>query len=56
MFGREAAKLIDYVECYPDGFKKGTDLSKECKKIQIEGFPMWVINGQVRMLRMIMDT
>ncbi|KAI7731069.1 hypothetical protein M8C21_027055 [Ambrosia artemisiifolia] len=47
MFGREAAKLLDYVECFPDGFQTGTDLSKECKKIKIEGFPMWVINGQV---------
>lgn len=47
MFGREAAKVLDYVECYPDGFKTGTELGKECAKIKIEGFPMWVINGQV---------
>ncbi|KAI3704500.1 hypothetical protein L1987_74722 [Smallanthus sonchifolius] len=47
MFGREAAKLLDYAECYPDGFKTGSDLSQECKKVKIEGFPMWVINGQV---------
>ncbi|KAI3747688.1 hypothetical protein L6452_10273 [Arctium lappa] len=47
MFGREAAKLLDYVECYPDGYKTGTELGKECSKIKIEGFPMWVINGKV---------
>ncbi|KAK9071461.1 hypothetical protein SSX86_010030 [Deinandra increscens subsp. villosa] len=47
MFGREAAKLLDYAECFPDGFKSGTELSKECKKVKIEGFPMWVINGKV---------
>lgn len=47
MFGREAAKLLDYVECYPDGFKKGTDISQECKAAKLESFPMWVINGQV---------
>ncbi|KAD5960781.1 hypothetical protein R6Q59_013849 [Mikania micrantha] len=47
MFGREAAKLLNYAECFPDGFKTGTDLSQECKEIKIEGFPMWVINGQV---------
>nr|XP_043632056.1 thiol-disulfide oxidoreductase LTO1 [Erigeron canadensis] len=47
MFGREAAKLLDYVECFPDGFQNGTELSQECKKVKIEGFPMWVINGQV---------
>ncbi|XP_076915389.1 thiol-disulfide oxidoreductase LTO1-like [Bidens hawaiensis] len=46
MFGHEAAKLVDYVECFPDGFKTGTDLSQECKKVKIEGFPMWIINGQ----------
>ncbi|GJT63002.1 thiol-disulfide oxidoreductase LTO1 [Tanacetum coccineum] len=47
MFGREAAKLLNYAECYPDGFKLGTELSQECKDVKIEGFPMWVINGQV---------
>ncbi|XP_024979917.1 thiol-disulfide oxidoreductase LTO1 [Cynara cardunculus var. scolymus] len=47
MFGREAAKLLDYVECFPDGYKTGTELGKECSKIKIEGFPMWVINGKV---------
>ncbi|XP_076882057.1 thiol-disulfide oxidoreductase LTO1-like [Bidens hawaiensis] len=47
MFGQEAVKLLDYAECYPDGFKIGTPLSKECKQVKIEGFPMWVVNGQV---------
>ncbi|XP_071708561.1 thiol-disulfide oxidoreductase LTO1-like [Rutidosis leptorrhynchoides] len=47
MFGREAAKLLDYVECYPDGFKNGIDITKECKAAKLESFPMWVINGQV---------
>ncbi|KAK1410501.1 hypothetical protein QVD17_37038 [Tagetes erecta] len=47
MFGSEALKLLDYAECYPDGFKIGTPLSKECKEVNIRGFPMWVIKGQV---------
>ncbi|KAJ9540894.1 hypothetical protein OSB04_027400 [Centaurea solstitialis] len=47
MFGSEAAKLLDYVECFPDGYKTGTPLGKECSKTIIEGFPMWVINGKV---------
>ncbi|KAK9062043.1 hypothetical protein SSX86_019227 [Deinandra increscens subsp. villosa] len=47
MFGREALELLDYAECYPDGFKIGTPLSQECKKVKVEGFPMWVIKGQV---------
>lgn len=47
MFGREAAKLLDYVECFPEGFRKGTKMIKACTDVGIEGFPTWVINGQV---------
>ncbi|KAE8010695.1 hypothetical protein FH972_007040 [Carpinus fangiana] len=46
-FGREAAKLLDYVECFPDGYRKGTKMIKACTDAGIEGFPMWAINGQV---------
>ncbi|XP_008241994.1 PREDICTED: thiol-disulfide oxidoreductase LTO1 [Prunus mume] len=47
MFGREAAKLLNYVECFPGGFRKGTIMDKACIDVGIEGFPTWVINGQV---------
>ncbi|KAF8410349.1 hypothetical protein HHK36_002877 [Tetracentron sinense] len=47
MFGREAAKLLDYVECYPDGYRRGIKMEKACADAGIEGFPTWVINGQV---------
>ena len=47
MFGSEAAKLLNYVECFPSGFKKGTKMEKECADVGIEGFPTWVINGKV---------
>ncbi|KAJ0097406.1 hypothetical protein Patl1_29195 [Pistacia atlantica] len=47
MFGQDAAKLLDYVECFPDGYRKGTKMAKACVDAKIEGFPMWVINGQV---------
>ncbi|KAM0975189.1 hypothetical protein ACFX13_018542 [Malus domestica] len=47
MFGSEAAKLLNYVECFPGGFRKGTIMQKECFDVEIEGFPTWVINGQV---------
>ncbi|BFG39372.1 thiol-disulfide oxidoreductase LTO1 [Prunus yedoensis var. nudiflora] len=47
MFGREAAKLLNYVECFPGGFRKGTIMAKACIDVGIEGFPTWVINGQV---------
>ncbi|KAF4373815.1 hypothetical protein F8388_007721 [Cannabis sativa] len=47
MFGREAAKHLNYVECFPNGFKKGTLMEKSCAEVGIEGFPTWVINGKV---------
>ncbi|KAM3362957.1 thiol-disulfide oxidoreductase LTO1 [Capsicum galapagoense] len=47
MFGRDAAELLDYVECFPDGFKKGTSMVKACQEAKLEGFPTWVINGEV---------
>uniref|UniRef100_A0A1J3JE63 Thiol-disulfide oxidoreductase LTO1 n=1 Tax=Noccaea caerulescens TaxID=107243 RepID=A0A1J3JE63_NOCCA len=47
MFGREAAKLLNYVECFPQGYKKGTKIFKACSEAGIEGFPTWIINGQV---------
>ncbi|XP_060675343.1 thiol-disulfide oxidoreductase LTO1-like, partial [Ziziphus jujuba] len=47
MFGSEVAKLLNYVECFPDGYKKGTKILKACADAGIEGFPTWVINGQV---------
>ncbi|XP_027360546.1 thiol-disulfide oxidoreductase LTO1 isoform X2 [Abrus precatorius] len=47
MFGNEAAKQLDYVECFPEGYRKGTKMIKACLDAKIEGFPTWVINGQV---------
>ncbi|XP_043713815.1 thiol-disulfide oxidoreductase LTO1 [Telopea speciosissima] len=47
MFGREAAKMLDYVECFPGGYRRGTKIDKACADAGIEGFPTWVINGQV---------
>ncbi|KAF9621750.1 hypothetical protein IFM89_027604 [Coptis chinensis] len=47
MFGEEAAKMLDYVECFPDGIRKGTKMAKACSDAGLEGFPTWVINGKV---------
>ncbi|KAJ9172604.1 hypothetical protein P3X46_015821 [Hevea brasiliensis] len=47
MFGKEALEMLDYVECFPDGYRKGTKIAKACADAKIEGFPTWVINGQV---------
>lgn len=47
MFGREAAKILDYVECFPNGAGKGRKMAKECSAVGIEGFPTWVIKDKV---------
>ncbi|KAG6412478.1 hypothetical protein SASPL_125157 [Salvia splendens] len=46
-FGREAAKILDYVECFPDGVNKGTKMVQACVDAKLEGFPTWIIDGQV---------
>ncbi|OAE24631.1 hypothetical protein AXG93_4080s1110 [Marchantia polymorpha subsp. ruderalis] len=46
MFGREAMKFVDYVECYPEGYRKGVQLAKACDAANIQGFPTWIIKGQ----------
>ncbi|KDP43714.1 hypothetical protein JCGZ_22341 [Jatropha curcas] len=47
MFGKEASGILDYEECFPDGYRKGTKIAKACADAKIEGFPTWVINGEV---------
>lgn len=46
MFGKEALKYIDYVECYPEGYRRGVKLAAACSAANIQGFPTWIINGQ----------
>ncbi|KAG0593172.1 hypothetical protein KC19_1G308800 [Ceratodon purpureus] len=46
MFGKEAMKYLDYVECYPEGYRTGVQIAKECDAVNIQGFPTWIINGQ----------
>lgn len=47
MFGKEAMKILDYVECFPNGAGKGRTMSLDCALVGIEGFPTWVIKNQV---------
>ncbi|KAK4410447.1 Thiol-disulfide oxidoreductase LTO1 [Sesamum angolense] len=42
-----SSKLLDYVECFPDGVSKGTKMAQACVDVNLEGFPTWIINGQV---------
>ncbi len=43
LFGREAVKSFNYVECAEDGKNARPEL---CKKAGILGFPTWVIDGK----------
>lgn len=47
MFGREASKILNYIECFPDGAGKGRMMAKICADVGIEGFPTWVIKDKV---------
>ncbi|XP_006828878.2 thiol-disulfide oxidoreductase LTO1 [Amborella trichopoda] len=47
MFGKEASKIVDYVECFPEGYRKGMQVAKVCKDAGIDGFPTWIIKDQV---------
>ncbi|MCD8486869.1 vitamin K epoxide reductase family protein [Kamptonema cortianum] len=44
LFGREAAQLINYVECAADGQNSQMEL---CRSQGITGFPTWEIRGQM---------
>lgn len=43
MFGEEAVKEINYIECDAGGKNPRPDL---CKKAEIEGYPTWEIQGK----------
>ncbi|URD53372.1 vitamin K epoxide reductase family protein [Chroococcidiopsis sp. CCNUC1] len=43
LFGAEAAKQLNYVECHPQGQNAQP---QACQAAGIEGFPTWEINGQ----------
>eukprot|EP00268_Persea_americana_P042474 TRINITY_DN4250_c0_g2_i3.p1 TRINITY_DN4250_c0_g2~~TRINITY_DN4250_c0_g2_i3.p1 ORF type:complete len:364 (-),score=78.52 TRINITY_DN4250_c0_g2_i3:336-1427(-) len=47
MFGQEASKILNYIECFPDGAGKGRKMAKMCEGTGIEGFPTWVIRDKV---------
>lgn len=49
-FGIAAQNELPYVECYPDGFRRGTAPAKECVAAGIEGFPSWGFPGYDKLL------
>jgi len=44
MFGKEAASIINYIECNPQGKNARRDL---CEAAKIKGTPAWEINGKL---------
>ena len=43
LFGKEAARQFNYIECHPEGKNAQPDL---CQTAKIESFPTWEIKGQ----------
>lgn len=46
-FGISAQTELPYVECYPDGFRRGTRPAAACTAAGVEGFPSWKIGGKI---------
>lgn len=46
-FGVAAQADLPYVECYPDGFRRGTRPAPACVAAGVEGFPSWRIGGKM---------
>jgi len=46
LFGRQAMKDFPYVECFPDGWKKGRPPAKACVDAGVKGFPTWIFPGK----------
>jgi hypothetical protein len=40
-FGAEAMADFPYVECYPDGWKRGIDVAPACSAAGVKAFPTW---------------
>ena len=38
--------VVEYVECFPDGWRKGEPLAPACAAADVKGFPWWEIAGE----------
>jgi len=43
-----AGAPVPYVECFPDGWRRGTPLDAACASAEITGFPTWVLADGTR--------
>jgi len=46
-FGAAAAADLPYVECYPDGFARGTPPAPACVAAGVQAFPSWSVGGRL---------
>eukprot|EP00879_Flechtneria_rotunda_P002397 GHRR01002593.1.p1 GENE.GHRR01002593.1~~GHRR01002593.1.p1 ORF type:complete len:397 (+),score=160.38 GHRR01002593.1:469-1659(+) len=46
-FGQQAMSDFPYVECFPEGWKKGVKIADACEAAMVKAFPTWVIGTQV---------
>eukprot|EP00878_Enallax_costatus_P002963 GHUV01003159.1.p1 GENE.GHUV01003159.1~~GHUV01003159.1.p1 ORF type:complete len:370 (+),score=119.68 GHUV01003159.1:213-1322(+) len=44
-FGQQAMADFPYVECFPEGWKKGVKIADACEAASVKAFPTWIING-----------
>ena len=44
-FGAAAMADFPYVECYPDGWKRGVDVAPACSAAGVKAFPTWRLPG-----------
>ena len=38
-----AGAPLPYVECFPEGYRKGVQMAPACKAAKLEGFPTWAL-------------
>ena len=38
-----AGAPLPYVECFPEGYRKGVQMAPACKAAKLDGFPTWAL-------------
>eukprot|EP00775_Hariotina_reticulata_P003062 gene3062-3342_t len=46
-FGVQAMADFPYVECFPEGWKRGVKIADACEVASVKAFPTWLIGGTV---------
>ena len=49
LFGAEAMADFPYVECFPQGWSRGTKQAKQCTDAKVEGYPTWVLKDGTKL-------